>query len=74
MSDTQDRWSKWFTRAMQTVGLLMIITQAVAVYFGDHKPQPWLLLVAVAMMLGGYGLRMILRGASGILSDDTEKK
>ena len=71
MSESQDRWSKWFTRTVQTVGLLMVIVQAAAVYLLDREPEPWLLLVAVAMMLGGYGLRLILRGASGVL-DDTQ--
>ena len=67
MSESQDRWSKWFTRTVQAVGLLMVVTQAAAVYLLDREPEPWLLLVAVAMMLGGYGLRLILRGASGVL-------
>lgn len=49
----------------------MVIVQAAAVYLLDREPEPWLLLVAVAMMLGGYGLRLILRGASGVL-DDTQ--
>lgn len=67
MSEAGDRWSRWFTRTMQVVGLLMIVTQAAAVYVGGRHPEPWLLLVAMAMMLGGVGLQLILRGMSGLL-------
>lgn len=57
----------WFTRAMQLVGLLLVVTEQVAVLFMDREPEPWLLLVSVAMMLGGLGLRLILRGAAQML-------
>jgi hypothetical protein len=48
----------------------MVMVQAGAVYLLDREPEPWLLLVAVAMMLGGYGLRLILRGATGLTNGD----
>ena len=74
MTDTGDRWTLWFTRLVQLVGLLIVITEQVAVLVFDRDPEPWLLLVAVAMMLGGLGLRMVLRGASAILSPPPEDK
>ena len=67
MSAQGDRWSIWFTRIVQLVGLLIVITEQVAVLLLGRHPEPWLLLVAVAMMLGGLGLRLILRGATGLL-------
>lgn len=70
MNGEADRWSTWFTRVVQTVGLVMVMVQAGAVYLLDREPEPWLLLVAVAMMLGGYGLRLILRGATGLTNGD----
>ena len=72
MSTPADRWSIWFTRLVQLVGLLIVVAEQAAVLLWDRKPEPWLLLVAVAMMLGGLGLRLILRGAGGLLNGGTE--
>lgn len=54
---TPDRWTVWFFRAVQLVGLCLIIYEA---RFNDHD-RPYLLLVASAMMLGSVGMSMILR-------------
>lgn len=74
MSGAQDRWSKWFTRLVQLVGLAMIVVQQAAVYLLGRDPQPWLLLVAMAMILGGWGLRQAIRGMSGLLGGVTDRK
>lgn len=54
---TRDPWSIWFSRVMQVVGLLLVIYEAVA----KDRDRPYLLLVAMAMMLGGLGLQLVLR-------------
>lgn len=56
-----DRWATWFTRLIQAVGLGMVIFQQ-----ANYKSDPWLLLVAIAMMIGGTGLQLILRGLSNV--------
>ena len=61
----QDRWSLWFTRLMQLVGLGIVVYETLVV----QSDRPWLLLVAVAMMLGGQGLRLLLRGARGLMEE-----
>jgi hypothetical protein len=56
-----DKWATNFTRLIQTVGLGMVIFQQ-----ASYKSDPWLLLVAIAMMIGGTGLQLILRGLSNV--------
>ena len=51
-----DPWSVWFFRAVQVIGVAMVVYQQVL-----QKSDPWLLLVATAMMLGGLGLQLIAR-------------
>jgi hypothetical protein len=60
-----DRWSLWFTRLMQLVGLGIVCYETIVV----QRDRPWLLLVAVAMMIGAQGLRLLLRGARGIMEE-----
>lgn len=51
-----DPWSIWFSRLMQVAGLGLVVYEAV----GENVDRPYLLLVAMGMMLGGLGLRMVL--------------
>lgn len=52
-----DRFTVWFFRAVQIMGLALIVYEALAA----DKDRPYLLLVASAMMLGSVGMNMILR-------------
>jgi hypothetical protein len=47
----------WFSRLIQIVGLAIVIYETLA----EQVDRPWLLLVAVAMMVGGLGLQLIVR-------------
>lgn len=53
----QDPWQVWFSRLIQIVGLAIVIYETLAA----RVDRPWLLLVAVAMMVGGLGLQLIVR-------------
>ena len=55
----QDPWSIWFSRLIQIIGLGTFIEQ-VAVGQG-HTDRPWILLISLAMMIGGLGLQLLLR-------------
>lgn len=56
-----DPWQIWFTRAVQVVGLGIMVFEAV----GRKAERPWLMLFAAGMMLGGMGLQSIVRWAAG---------
>jgi hypothetical protein len=56
-----DRWSLWFPRTMQSTGLLAFVYEVVV----ERQDRPWILLVAMAMMLGGVGLRLVLNYVLG---------
>lgn len=60
-ASTPDRWSTWFSRAMQLVGLCMVVFQQ-----ATYKSDPWLLLIAAGMMLGGLGLQLIVKTISNV--------
>lgn len=59
--EVNDRWSLWFPRTMQSTGLLAFVYEVVI----ERQERPWILLVAMAMMLGGVGLRLVLNYALG---------
>jgi hypothetical protein len=54
-------WDTWFWRLVQICGLGLVIYEARF----EHADRPWLLLVAVAMMLGGLGAQFVLRWILG---------
>ena len=56
-----DRWSLWFGRLVQICGLALILYEALA----EHSDRPYLLLVAMAMMVGATGLRLVIKGVTG---------
>lgn len=58
---TVDLWSKWFNRLLQVSGWGTIVEQVIVGQGG--RDRPWILLVGVALILGGAGLRMLLRSA-----------
>lgn len=62
-----DLWSKWFNRSMQVGGFALVAYEAQA-----KDRAAWLGLIAVAMMLGGGGIRLLVRGAVRFLADDEE--
>lgn len=64
---TLDRWSVWFNRVSQVAGLVLVA------YEVSGPENPFALLFAGAMMLGPVGLRLMLRGASGLLADAADK-
>jgi hypothetical protein len=57
-----DRWTVWFNRLVQVAGLGIVAHEEIT----GHA-QAGLLLVAAAMMLGGIGLRLLVRGARKML-------
>ena len=52
-----DSWQVWFSRLVQVAGLGIVFYETLA----EQVDRPWLLLVAVAMMVGGLGLQFIVR-------------
>lgn len=56
-----DPWQIWFSRAVQVVGLAIMVFEARP----GGEQRPWLLLFATGMMLGGVGLQMVLRWVAG---------
>jgi hypothetical protein len=76
-----DIWNERLTKIVQVLGILMIATQflisaaakAQLLPDADPDPEPWLLLVASAMILGGYGMRLLVRGALGIIGQGGQK-
>lgn len=56
-----DPWSIWFSRLVQVVGLAIMVYETLV----EHTDRPWLLLSAMAMLLGGLGLQLIVRWALG---------
>lgn len=53
---------------MQIVGLMIVVVQvAVAAGTSTRPDRPWVLLVAVAMMIGGFGMELLLRAALRIV-------
>lgn len=57
----QDPWSIWFSRFIQVFGAVIMGYEA----FAEHTDRPWLLLCAMAMLIGGIGLQLIVRWALG---------
>lgn len=57
-SNGPDWWSLWFFRLVQVAGLLGFGHELLVKGSGE---RPWVLLVTCAMMLGGYGMGLILR-------------
>jgi len=55
----QDPWAIWFSRLIQLAGLGTFVEQVI-VGQGDAD-RPWVLLISLAMMLGGLGLQLLLR-------------
>lgn len=54
-----DPWTVWFSRFLQVTGLGAFIEQLVV---GQGAPdRPWILLISLAMMIGGLGLQILLR-------------
>jgi hypothetical protein len=60
-----DQWSKWFNALLQFTGWGIIVEQVIVGQ--DGHDRPWILLIAIAMILGGAGLRLLLRGALRML-------
>lgn len=57
--ESSDPWTVWFSRIVQIVGLVIVVEQLVV---GQGSPdRPWILMIAVAMMLGGIGLQLLLK-------------
>lgn len=56
---TQDPWTIWFSRLLQIIGVGTFIEQLIVGQGGDDRP--WILLISLAMMLGGLGLQLLLR-------------
>jgi hypothetical protein len=56
-----DPWQIWFSRAMQAVGLLIMVFEARP----GGEQRPWLMLFATGMMLGAIGLQLIIRWVAG---------
>jgi hypothetical protein len=60
----QDRWTLWFFRIVQVVGLAIIIEQLIV---GQGKEdRPWILLIGLAMLLGAFGIQLGLRAVMRI--------
>lgn len=58
-SPRADPWSIWFSRLIQLIGLGTFVEQVIV---GQGSPdRPWVLLISLAMMLGGLGLQLLLR-------------
>lgn len=55
----QDPWTIWFSRLLQIIGVATFIEQLVVGQ--GNTDRPWILLISLAMMLGGLGLQMLLR-------------
>jgi hypothetical protein len=64
---TPDRWSRWFFRLVQLVGLALGVNEALG------RGRPWVLLFSGALILGAIGLRIMLRGAA-VLVDTAVKE
>lgn len=60
---TSDPWSLWFWRIVQIIGLFVFLEQ-VAVGGGARPDRPWILLIACAMMLGGFGMVTLIRAVT----------
>jgi hypothetical protein len=54
-----DQWSVWFFRLVQLVGLGAFLFELVV----TRLDRPYILLVGLAMMLGGSGLQLVLMWA-----------
>jgi hypothetical protein len=61
----EDPWTIWFWRVVQIVGLLVFLEQVV-VGGGARPDRPWILLIACAMMLGGFGMVTLIRAVTRI--------
>jgi len=59
-----DRWSLWFFRLVQTVGLAIGVYE---VKFTAHA-QISVLLYSAALILGSFGLKLLLHGAQTVVS------
>jgi hypothetical protein len=57
---TPDPWTIWLSRLIQVFGLVGFLHELI---IGTVKERPYILLVCVAMMMGGAGLQLILRWA-----------
>lgn len=56
---SSDPWSIWFSRLVQVAGFGVFIEQVIV---SQGSPdRPWILLISLAMMLGGLGLQLLLR-------------
>lgn len=62
MSDkaAADPWQIWFARLVQAVGLLIAVEQVIVGQTQRHD-RILILALALAMMLGGVGLQLLLR-------------
>lgn len=58
-------WTRWWNRISQIAGLGIIVYESV---FAE-RAQFIVLLFAAAMMLGGAGLRILVRGAASLVEE-----
>jgi hypothetical protein len=66
---TADRWTVWWNRLSQVAGLGIMIFEVVR--YGEHVDFV-VMLFAAAMMLGGVGLRILVRGAASMMEHESE--
>lgn len=66
-----DRWSRWWNRISQVSGLAIIFYEVI--HYGEHASFV-VLLFASAMMLGGAGLRILVRGATAAIDPPAEPR
>ncbi len=59
-----DPWAIWFSRFLQIIGVGTFLEQLIVGQGGADRP--WILLISLAMMLGGLGLQMLLRALTRI--------
>lgn len=56
-----DPWSIWFWRIVQIIGLIVFLEQVIVSGSTTRPDRPWILIFAMAMMLGGYGMVTLIR-------------
>lgn len=52
-----DTWTKWFYRGIQGLGVATWIYEVV----GEQIDRVWLLILSVALMIGGTGMELVVR-------------
>lgn len=57
--ERQDPWTIWFSRLIQLIGVGTFVEQVFVSQGATDRP--WVLLISLAMMLGGLGLQLLLR-------------